>query len=310
MSRLSHTQRGATLVELLIGMVVGLIVLGVTLQLTLVARASYQRIADDALIESRGTQALELLTTALQHAGWVTDTPAASLERRWPDAKATLSIQGADSCTPREAEALDCNSIGVHRSDAILVRFAGRSMQTNSQRADNSIIDCSGYGVAERVQNGNDNLRAGYMLLYLTRATDQEPQLMCRSRRHQAGQTVAGRWTSNGMVRGVETMQLLYVVRTPGGTSSTTLSARSLTTEQWRLVQAVHIALVVRGNYSTPRSANKTTPTLALFPDLQRVEGALAQDLHFTPVETQRRRAVFNATVRLRNPLACDVDVC
>ena len=310
MCRLSHARRGATLAELLIGTLVGLIVLGIALQLTLLARASYQRVADDALIESRGTQALELLTMALQHAGWATDTPAASPERRWPDAKATLSIQGADSCTPPEAEVLGCNGSGIRNSDAVLVRFAGRSMHTNSQRPDDSIIDCSGYGVAEPVQNGSDDQRAGYMLLYLARATDQEPQLMCRSRRHQAGQTVAGRWTSNGMVRGVETMQLLYEVRTAGGTSSTTLSARSLTTEQWRRVQAVHIALVVRGDYNTPRSANKTTATLALFPDLQRVEGANAQDLEFTPTETQRRRAVFTATVRLRNPLACDVDVC
>ena len=310
MRHLSHARRGATLVELLIGTLVGLIVLGITLQLTLLARASYQRIADDALIESRGTQALELLTTALQHAGWATHTPAASPERRWPDATAAPSIQGADSCTPREAEALDCNSSGVHGSDAVLVRFAGRSMQTNPQRADNSIIDCSGYGVAEPIQNGSDDQRAGSMLLYLARATDQELQLMCRSRRHQAGQTVAGRWTSNGMVRGVETMQLLYVVRSPGGTSSTTLPARSLTPEQWRQVQAVHISLVVRGDYHMPSSANKATSTLALFPDLERVEGALAQDLHFTPTETQRRRAVFTATVRLRNPLACDMDVC
>ncbi|CAJ0697078.1 PilW family protein [Ralstonia holmesii] len=310
MRQLSHARRGATLVELLIGMLVGLIVLGIALQLTLLARASYQRVADDALIESRGTQALELLTTALQHAGWVTDTPAVSQERRWPDAKAALSIQGADSCAPREAEALECNSSDIQGSDALLVRFAGRSMQTKPDRTDQSIVDCSGYGVAERVQNGSEEQRAGYMLLYLSRAPDQEPQLMCRSRRHQDGQTVAGGWTSNGMVRGVETMQLLYVVRTAGGTAATTLSARSLTAEQWRQVQAVHIVLVVRGDYNSPSSANKTTSTLALFPNLQRVEGANAQDLQFTPTQPHRHRAVFTATVHLRNPLACDVDVC
>ena len=310
MRRLSHARRGATLVELLIGMLVGLIVLGIALQLTLLARASYQRVADDALIESRGTQALELLTMALQHAGWATDTPAVSPERRWPDAKAALSIQGADNCTPRKAEALECNSSEIRGSDALLVRFAGRSMQTKPDRTDESIVDCSGYGVAERVQNGSEEQRAGYMLLYLSRAPGQEPQLICRSRRHQDGQTVAGGWTSNGMVRGVETMQLLYVVRTAGGTATTTLSARSLTAEQWRQVQAVHIALVVRGDYNSPSSADKTRSTLALFPNLQRVEGANAQDLQFTPTQPHRHRAVFTATVRLRNPLACDVDVC
>ena len=86
--------------------------------------------------------------------------------------------------------------------------------------------------------------------------------------------------------------------------------ARSLTAEQWRQVQAVHIALVVRGDYNAPGSANQTMPTLALFPNVQQVEGTNAQDLRFTPTQPQRHRAVFTATVRLRNPLACDVDVC
>ncbi|MGM3275674.1 PilW family protein [Ralstonia sp. 24A2] len=310
MRRLSHASRGATLVELLIGTLVGLIVLGIALQLTLLARARYQRVTDEALIEDRGTQALELLTTALQQAGWVTDTPAPPRARMWPDAKAPPSIQGADNCTPREAENLDCGSSGIRSSDAVLVRFAGRNMSTSPQRADNSVTDCSGYGVTEQVQGGGSDLRPGYMLLYLSRAPDNEPQLMCRSRAHQSGQIAANAWTSNGMVRGVETMQLLYAVGTPDGTSTTTLSARALTPDQWRRVQAVHIALVVRGNDNDPNSAGKPAPTLALFPHLRQPTGTNAQDLGFTPTQPQRRRALFTATVRLRNPLACDVDVC
>ncbi|WP_199030313.1 PilW family protein [Ralstonia sp. ASV6] len=310
MRRLSYATRGTTLIELLVGMFVALIVLGVALQLTLLARARYQRITDEALIEDRGTQALELLTTALQQAGWVTDTPATRGIRQWPDAKAPPSIQGADSCTPREAENLECGSGGIRSSDAVLVRFAGHNMPTSPQRADNSISDCSGYGVTEQVQGGDADLRPGYMLLYLSKASDGEPQLMCRSRRHQSGQPLTNAWTSNGMVRGVETMQLLYSVGTADGSTITTLSARAITPDQWRRVQAVHIALVVRGDYIDPASTGKSVPTLTLFPRLRQPEGANAQDLGFTPTQPQRRRALFTATVRLRNPLACEVDVC
>lgn len=76
--RLPLAARGASLVELLAGMLIGLLVLGIALQLVWVVRTRYQRLADDALIDDRGTQALELMANALRQAGWVTDTPASS----------------------------------------------------------------------------------------------------------------------------------------------------------------------------------------------------------------------------------------
>ena len=60
---LARPARGASLVELLVGMLLGLMVLGIALQLMLVARARYQRLADDALIEDRGTRALQAILT-------------------------------------------------------------------------------------------------------------------------------------------------------------------------------------------------------------------------------------------------------
>ena len=69
---------GVSLVELLVGMVIALMVLGIALQLTLIARARYLRLSDEALIQDRGMQALDLIRTAVNQAGWVTDTPTAS----------------------------------------------------------------------------------------------------------------------------------------------------------------------------------------------------------------------------------------
>lgn len=83
--RLPLAVRGASLVELLAGMLIGLLVLGIALQLVWVVRTHYQQLADEALIDDRGTQALELMATALRQAGWVTDTPASSPVRRWAD---------------------------------------------------------------------------------------------------------------------------------------------------------------------------------------------------------------------------------
>lgn len=313
MRRLPHALRGATLVELLIGTVVGLIVLGIVLQLTLLARARYQRIADDALIEDRGTQALELLTTAIQQAGWITDTPASRPERRWTDLKAPPSIQGADNCRARDLTPtrIECQERGAVRgSDALVVRFAGKGSLTDHSRADDPIFDCLGNAVPERVPGNSDDSRAGIMLLYVTEASaDNEPQLMCRSLNRNTGEFSKD---MPGMVRGIETLQLLYTVGADDGTSTKLLSARSLALDQWRRrVQAVHIALVVRGEYNDPNTAGKRAPRFALFPHLPQPEGDITrQDLEFTPTKTQRRRAVFTTTVRVRNPPACEVDVC
>lgn len=95
---LARPARGASLVELLVGMLLGLMVLGIVLQLMLVARARYQRLADDALIEDRAMRALQAIAQAVRQAGWVTDTPIASLVRRWPGAGAPLSLFGSDDC--------------------------------------------------------------------------------------------------------------------------------------------------------------------------------------------------------------------
>ncbi|WP_296227890.1 PilW family protein [Ralstonia sp. UBA689] len=312
MRRLPHSPRGATLVELLIGTVIGLIVIGIALQLTLVARARYQRIADEALIEDRGTQALALLTTAIQQAGWITDTPASQRVRQWTDLEAPPSIQGADNCRARNLTPtrIDCQERGAVRgSDALAVRFAGKGSPTDNSRAGDHIFDCLGNAVPERVPGNSDDPRAGVMLLYITEASaDNEPQLMCRSLSRSTGELSKD---MPGMVRGIETLQLLYTVGTANGTSTKLLSARSLTSDQWHRVQAVHVALVARGEYSDPIAAGKPTPRLALFPLQPLPEGNITrQDREFTPTKTQRRRAVFTTTVRVRNPLACEVDVC
>ncbi|AXV82372.1 PilW family protein [Ralstonia solanacearum] len=311
MRRRSLGTHGASLVELLAGMLIGLIVLGIALQLVWVVRSRYQRLADEASIDDRGTQALELFASALRQAGWVTDTPASSPVRRWPDTNALPPLVGADDCGGLALiDGIHCAGGGISDSDALLVRFAGRSSLPDGLQADGSVVDCSGYGVPERTEGDGDNPRAGFMLFYVGRAESGEPQLMCRTPSRRDGRLQIGKWTSRGMVTGVETMQLLYTLAATPTSPSTTLSARTLTPAQWRRVQAVHIAVVVRGERVHAHARDTSVAKLALFPDVREPIGAAPQDLHFRPTESARRRTVFTATVRLRNPLKCEVDAC
>ena len=289
-------------------MVLALIVLGIALQLVLIARARYQRLADEALIQDRGMQALDLIGRSVRQAGWLTDTPASSPTRRWPDAGAPPSLFGWDNCANRGALfSTECPPGAEGWSDALLVRFAGRSKNPNGSDGDGATVDCEGGGVRERMK-GDDDPRAGRMLLYVSRSTDAEqtPQLICVSLSRRSETPAIGR--SNGMVRGIETLQLLYSLAPTGTLPAQTLPARAMQTDDWYRVQEVHVAIVVQGNHVSLRKP--ASDTIALFPGLEAISGAVTEDTEYRPRNPRLHRTRFTATFAVRNPLRCGVDAC
>lgn len=201
----------------------------------------------------------------------------------------------------------DCRGTSEGNSDALLTRFAGRSNQIEGSDSDNATLDCGGYGVPERIK-GDDDPRAGRILLYISRSSDSEetPQLMCLSLARNANTPSSGR--PNGIVRGIETLQLLYTLASTSTLPAATVSARAMTTGDWSRVRQVHVAIVVRGDRYSMRSPSSNK--IDLFPGLSDVQGAQAEDLEFQPKEPQRNRARFTATFAVRNPLRCEADAC
>jgi type IV pilus assembly protein PilW len=299
---LARPARGASLVELLVGMLLGLMVLGIALQLMLVARARYQRLADDALIEDRGTRALQAIAQAVHQAGWITDTPVASPVRRWPSAGAPLSLLGSDDCgRPQKIPALNCQSEGEQHSDALMTRFAGRS-------PDAATYDCAGFGIRERI-GGDEDPRLGSMLLFISVSDDDEhaPRLMCRSfAGRNANAPAAGQ--THEIVRGIETLQLLYTIAPTSTSPGATKPARAMQPEDWYRVRQVHAAIVVRADHYAFRPP--PSDTITLFPELGPVPGARTEDVEFRPQGLRRSRARFTATFSVRNPLHCEADAC
>ncbi|SFP42667.1 PilW family protein [Ralstonia sp. NFACC01] len=302
-----HT-RGASLVELLVGMVIALMVLAIALQLMLIARAHYQRLADEALIEDRGMRALELIGKAVRQAGWITDTPTASAVRRWAEATSPLSLVGADDCgQPKKTVELECGPHGVQHSDALLVRFSGRNhLSPTPDESDGATLDCDNYGVRERGGTEADP-RLGSMLLFISVSTDAEqaPRLMCRSLSRNSGDALVA-VNASEVVRGVETLQLLYTLAPTS--QAETVSARTMAATDWYRVEQVHVAIVVRGDWYSLRPS--TPDNIALFPAFESVLGASPEDLSFQPEDPRRNRALFTATFAVRNPLRCEVDAC
>lgn len=310
---LARHARGVSLVELLVGMVIALMVLGIALQLTLIARERYLRLADQALIDDRGMQALELISTAVNQAGWVTDTPAMSTMRRWPVGKAPPSLVGWDDCGSQKLLiATQCEKDGIRGSDALLARFAGRSKNAKDFYGDGATRDCAGYPVPER-DKGEADPRLGYMLLYVSQSdTTRGPQLVCRSLKREFDKPPVDPRSGYGMVQGVETLQLLYKLAPTASAPEQIVSARGMAEEDWYRVRQVLVSMVVRGErFSVRKTALEPIELFPdeLFPGVGAARGEDTPDRVFHPTD-RRNRARYTATLAVRNPLRCEADVC
>ncbi|WP_441649654.1 PilW family protein [Cupriavidus sp. M-11] len=301
--------KGYSLIELLVGLTLGLLVSALAMSALHMAQAAYRTAVDLVLLEERGQRALAIVTHLVHHAGWLPDAA--------PDpADAPPALSGRDDCgQPGIAAVPSCARSGVNGSDALLVRFSGSGRELQPTVPDRTMVDCSGYALA--AQSVGDaagaapaTAYAGANLLYVAIGADGEPQLLCRYASRRGGQVQAGSWTSGALVRGVEAMQLRYGIDTSGdGKPDTFLRAEELNrrgTSAWRGVLAVQVALVLRGERPLPQAAGGQR--LVLFPPTPDVQGG--DTVFQPPAGPGVMRRVFSASVRLRNAVPCAAAVC
>lgn len=186
MTRLRH--RGWVLAELLVSMAVGLVVSLLAAALLVASNASYLAQDDIAGVEDAGRYALEALGRAVRQGAYVdweqfvgdaSDAPApvSGLDARW------LSGATAGMEAPRDD--------AVNGSDVLAIRFAASP--------DGSVLNCAGFAVTEEAR--------GWSIFYVARGADGVAELRCKYRGPNA-------WRAEAIVRGVDTMQVLYGIDT------------------------------------------------------------------------------------------------
>jgi len=298
-----------SLVELMVGLVLGLLVLGLAGVAFHALQLAYRLAVDRILLEERGQRALAMVAHLVRHAGWRA-TEAGALPADAPPA-----LSGSDDCgQPAIGNALSCGRRGVAASDALLVRMSGSASAGDPTAPDRTMIDCSGYPLAAQAVDDGGAAVAGHAaanLLYVGLGNDGEPQLLCRYPTRRNGKAQAGAWTSGALVRGVETMQLRYGVDRDGdGVIDDYLRAGELErpgAPSWTQVRAVQVALVLRGERPLPGAG--PSDALPLLP--RRAQDAAApegSDILFHPdTNPGLVRRVFATTVHLRNPANADV---
>ncbi len=279
-------QRGLTLVELMIALAVGLLVVLVAGALLQQARGAYQEMDDAARVEETGRLVLDHLQQALRQAGHL---PVETLDEAAP--LLAPGLRGLDDS--RQAESLDpargvfgsSTGDGVNHSDVLMLGFFGAPRGSRAQ-----VGNCSG---ADAAAGPPEEAARSWVIYFIAPGTGDEPELRCRY------QGKNGNWTSDAIARGVEAMQLRYAIDSDGdGRPDRWLDASAMPASAWRDVVLVRIALLVRGLQRRPASNDATPRTHDLFLHGRRGQAAW----RFTEQDQeQRRRAVFQGTVMLRN---------
>ena len=169
----NKSQRGLSLVELMVSIVLGLLIVAVVAQLFLGSKQTYRTQDGAARLQESARYALGLLTREFRLARYHPIDPNAAF--------ATLAHVAAQ------------NDTGFSASDEITVRYFGRDNSAGTA-ADGSIFDCLG-GAAKRTTD----LVVDRFYIAQDAANNNEPSLYCDN--GAGGQP---------LIAGVESMQMLF----------------------------------------------------------------------------------------------------
>lgn len=200
-------------------------------------------------------------------------------------------------------------------SDILVVRYQGVTDSKDSTRADNTILNCGGWG--ERGLTTNDLNERGVSIFHVSTGDNGEPSLYCAYYNHKDGKWIA----STPLIEGVESFQLLYGTdRVTPNTAPVdddaiqdSIAERWLRADQlsvpsnpiatrknWQRVRAIRVGLVLRGPVgSAQQSAASTSRPLgdAYTSGTNDAGSALA-----VPAD-RRLRMTSTFTVHIRNDL-------
>lgn len=316
-----RSQRGFTLVELMVALAISLIVALAACMALLAAQRGYAAVDSSSRLRENARFAAELIERLALQAGYQDLTSAVDTRQEaqsflsqdpapdimgWDNAVisglGTGSLSSSNGSRPASC-ASGSGTACANGSDVLQLRFYGSS--DASGNADGSIIDCAGN--AQKTIPYNDVSKRAYSVFYVD-VQGQEPTLMCAYL-----DPASNTFKSTPLVTGVESFQVLYGmdgVSASGALSAASgapqtwlradqISAGTLTATQinanWRRVRRIRIGMVLRG---PPRAAADTT--VGVYAPLGSSD--TVSQLNVT-ANDGRVRQVISMTIALRNPL-------
>jgi type IV pilus assembly protein PilW len=331
--RLPRRQRGLTLVELLVALVIGLVVVIAAIATLLVGRTGFTTVDTTSQMVDRERFAIDTISRLIAQAGfediggdtYITRAVAVRLPAPlndpepdvfgWNDAFYTQLDNLAITTSTKIVDANRDGKCSVNDtsckngSDILVVRFQG-----SGQPADGTMVNCRG-DAEPGMTDQNLDRRAANILYTARDANTGEPGLYCAYYNFTANAWVAGQQ----LIEGVESLQILYGTDNvtpntapPAATGNDTIVDRWLradqlkviantagTRENWRRVRAVRVGMVLRGAVGSAQeiAAATVNPLGAPFTSVNDKGTALAV------AADGRLRRVVSFTVHIRNDL-------
>lgn len=234
------------------------------------ANAAFVSQQQSALLQENGRYAINVITRALLQLSYVDHSVAIQPDK-------LLALEGQDN-------------IGVNGSDVLTLHFAGSGLI-----ADGSVINCAGFAVASTLPD------QGWSIFYVANNGQGEPELRCEYRGSNG-------WSSQALVAGVESFQVLYGVDTDADgivnqyLNATGTSAQSL----WFQVVALRIALLLRAERDTGGVNLDQSDYFDLFGTAYEVKADVGTRIARENLPTMTRqwpRSIVQSTIYLRNSL-------
>lgn len=308
------TQRGLTLVELMIGLLLALLVTLAATAALMASRQGFSAVDSTSQLRDNARFAGRLVQRVVAQAGYEDHStegvrPNAS---KFGGTAPSPFLEGQDNASvkvPNDGPNIQAGN-GVNGSDVLIVRYQGSSTATLSASAptagDGSIIDCAGN------PQGKTTGAMPQSILYVALGTDGEPSLMCGYLN-----TTTNQWDSQPLVRGVETLQVRYGVDSPNvppGTKTSDLPQTYLPASKlqvpgnaaqeaanWQRVKAVRIGMMLRGPVGSAlvRGSKAASTAYPLGESMHDTDDT-GTELAYTGDGRLRQAVTF--TVYLRNP--------
>lgn len=298
----TRNQRGLTLVELLVAIVLMLMVTLGTVALYTVNSSSKRTIDASQTLDDTARFVFELVGQAVHNAGFpgavpvnsAPGTTAFTLVNPFDGCESSASttpcpVLGFDNSNPTVSatKAVSTGSASVNASDSLALRFNGAGPRDGSS-ADGSVQNCNGAAVPMATLDADLGLS-----VFSVKNNLGEPELYCTWGNGTATQPIA---------RGVESFQIMYAVDCQGtpcardGVPDRWVSAADVGTTNWRYVKAIRVGLILRG----PPGSSQAPSGDDLYP-LGKDFTNGQTGLKFTPPADGRLRRVYTTTFMLRN---------
>ena len=332
----TRRQRGVTLTELMIALVLGALVVLAATAMVVTSRGTYRTQDENTRLAESARFGLELANRLARLAGYTnfgddTQPPASYLpDAAWalaPDSYAFNgpNVVGSDNSMPG-------GGAGLNGSDSLTIRFFGSS-PIGAHTADGNVIDCAGTAIPQAptatsptVVNASavNNAARAYNVLFVAPDTDGEPALKCETQSFDPitgipDNTVHAPQT---LIRGVEDFQVLYgelMPQLPPNDDLDNFPPQSIVYRtgiggvnpvlNWNNVRAVRISMLLRSAVGARPDPEPTTKVYNLFGSTYAATqggdtGAAFALSTMSTADRTRIRQVVETTVFIRNRMS------